>query len=68
MKGKNLVTKALNSFTKAKSLLEKAITADAKKITELEVKVAEIATEKQSHEENKTYATKMLSKIDAFLD
>ena len=66
--GKNLVTKALTGFNKVKALLEQAVNEDNKEIERISTRITDLHTTKESHEDNKKYASKMLSKIESFLE
>ena len=67
MKSKNLVTRALSGFTKAKTLLEQAIKADSDAIAIIDTKVSDLETTKVDHNANMKYANTVLGKINTLL-
>lgn len=68
MNGKNLVTKALRGFNKAKVLLQKAIDSDNKEIKEISDEITELEITQKEHEANVKYATKVLGKLTDLLE
>lgn len=67
MNGKNLVTRALKGFNKAKDLLQKAIDSDTKEIGKITEEITELKNDQLDYEANVKYATKVLGKLTDLL-